>query len=113
MAALRILKGQDSLMFMRRKELSLLWKMEDVKSMIGQLISNGYLVMDTCCFVHYCKRDTGKGFNYLDVRRPGGQSVSQDFIQSEGYRVKRKGLSYKDVRRPFIVFQRVGWHSYI
>ena len=32
-------------MFMRRKELRLLWKMEDVKSMIGPLISNGYLVM--------------------------------------------------------------------
>jgi len=44
--------------------------------MIGQLISNGYLVMDTCCFVHYCKRDTGKGFNYLDVR---------NYIETNGY----------------------------
>lgn len=44
--------------------------------MIGQLISNGYLVMETCCFVHYCKRDTGKGFNYLDVR---------NYIETNGY----------------------------
>ena len=42
-----------------------------------------------------------------DALDRGDWSVSQDFIQSEGYRVKRKGLSYKDVRRPFIVFK--GW----
>ena len=42
-----------------------------------------------------------------DALDRGDRSVSQDFIQSEGYRVKRKGLSYKDVRRPFIVFK--GW----
>ena len=44
-----------------------------------------------------------------DALDRGDWSVSQDFIQSEGYRVKRKGLSYKDVRRPFIVFK--GWGS--
>ena len=44
-----------------------------------------------------------------DASDRGAWSVSQDFIQSEGYRVKRKGLSYKDVRRPFIVFK--GWGS--
>ena len=44
--------------------------------MIGQLISNGYLVMDTCCFVHYCNREVSKGFNYLDVR---------NYIETKGY----------------------------
>ena len=38
--------------------------------------------------------------------------MSQDFIQSEGCRVKRKGLSYKDVRRPFIVFNGGGGKIY-
>lgn len=44
--------------------------------MIFKLESNGYLVMDTCCFVHYCNREVSKGFNYLDVR---------NYIETNGY----------------------------
>ena len=44
--------------------------------MIFKLESNGYLVMDTCSFVHYCKGDTSKGFNYLDIR---------NYIETNGY----------------------------
>ena len=48
------------------------------------------------------------GCHFERAEKSHGIEFNLKFILSVGYHVKHKGLSYKDVRRPFIVFLRRG-----
>ena len=53
------------------------------------------------------------GCHFERAEKSHGIEFNLKFILSVGYHVKHKGLSYKDVRRPFIVFFKAGLHNHI